>query len=149
LKYDDASWHYGGKFPKGSPQEYGGTHIALFMKWCFAQGWVGELHRLEEPEDTQRVIDGRLSATEFLFKYCDGKFTNEDLSDEGNAFAAQYYGSEGLYLGDYEKHFGKLMYVAPEGAHDFAKFSSIVEARRRSGILTSTMPKKKPWWKWW
>ena len=149
MKYDDASWHYGGTFPKGSPQEFGGTHIALFMKWCFAQGWAGELHREEEPQDTQNVIDGSLSATEFLFKYCDGKFTDEDLSDEGNAFAAQYYGKDGLYLADYAEHFSELMYVAAEDAHDFAKFSSILESRRRSGILTSAMLKAKPWWRWW
>jgi hypothetical protein len=149
VKYDDASWHYGGTFPKGSPQEFGGTHIALFMKWCFAQGWAGELHGEEEPEDTQKVIDGSLSATEFLFKYCDGKLTNEDLSDEGNIFAGQYYGRDGLYLRDYAKHFRNLMYVAPEGAHDFAKFSAIVESRRRSGILTSAMLNGKPWWRRW
>jgi len=44
MKYDDASWHYGGDFPIGSPEEYGGTHIALFMKWCFVKGWAGDIH---------------------------------------------------------------------------------------------------------
>jgi hypothetical protein len=58
VKYDDASWHSGGEFPEGSPDEYGGTHIALFLRWCFIKGWAGEIHQEEEPEDTQRVIEG-------------------------------------------------------------------------------------------
>jgi len=33
-----------GDFSIGSPEEYGGTHIALFMKWCFVKGWAGNIH---------------------------------------------------------------------------------------------------------
>ncbi len=82
------------------------------------------------------VVRNELPATEFLFKYCDGKFTDEDLNEEGNAFALQYYGDNGLYLDDYAEAFGDLMYVASEGAHDFLKFSSMLEARFNGGLLT-------------
>ena len=75
MKYDDASWHYGGNFPKDQPQENGGTHVALFLKWCFIKGWAGELHTEEGPEAVASVVSSELPATEFLFKYCDGKFT--------------------------------------------------------------------------
>lgn len=144
MKYDDASWHYGGDFPQESPAQYGGTHIGLFLRWCFTKGWAGQLHLEEGAEDVQRVIDGALSGTEYLFTYCDEKFTDEDLNEEGNSFAQRYYGSRGLYLDDYTQHFGALMYVAPEGAHDFQVFSGILEARLKSGILT-----RNPWWKFW
>ena len=100
MKYDDASWHYGGDFPADQPQEHGGTHIALFLKWCFVKGWAGELHTDEEPEAVEAVVKGGLSGTEFFFRYCDGKFTDEDLNEAGNAFAKQYYGDDGLYLID-------------------------------------------------
>lgn len=150
MKYDDASWHYRGDFPEDSPEEYGGTHIALFLKWCFAQGWAGELHLQEEPEDTQRVIGGQLSATEFFFKYCDGKLTDEDFNAEGNAFAEKYYGDEGLYLADYSKEFGDLMYIASEKEHDFNKFHTMLETRLKSEILTESQAKSgKPRWKFW
>ena len=135
MKYDDASWHYGGSFPKDQPEENGGTHIALFLKWCFIKGWAGELHTEEEPEAVAAVVNGELSATEFLFKYCDGKFTDEDLNETGNLFTRQYYGDDGLYLDDYAGTFGNLMYVASEEAHNFAKFSSMLEARLNSGLL--------------
>ena len=150
MKYDDASWHYGGEFPANSPEDYGGTHIALFLKWCFIQGWAGQLHLEEEPEDVQRVIDGQLSATEFFFKYCDGKLTNEDFNEDGNAFATAYYGDEGLYMADYEREFGNLIYIASESEHDFETFSAMIEDRKRNGPLTASQKKaSKPWWRLW
>ncbi|KAI9133885.1 hypothetical protein [Acaryochloris sp. CCMEE 5410] len=138
MKYDDASWHYGGEFPVDSPPEYGATHIALFLKWCFIKGWIGDMHLEEEPEDTERLIQGTLSATEYFLKYCDETLTDEDLNEEGNVFAEQYYGKNGLYLQDYIDHFSDLAYVAPEENHDFQLFSSILEARYQSGILTES-----------
>jgi hypothetical protein len=131
MKYDDASWHFGGDFPEGSPREYGGTHIALLLRWCFLKGWAGPLHLDEEPDEVERVKSGRMSATEFLFKYCDGKFTDEDLNAEGNRFIEQYFGEKGGFLDDYAKNFGAFLYVAPESVHDFATFSSMMESRYR------------------
>ncbi|MBW5415770.1 hypothetical protein EGJ52_17090 [Pseudomonas luteola] len=141
MKYDDAKWHYDGDFPADQPQENGGTHIALFLKWCFIKGWAGELHTEGKPKAVQAVINGDLSATEFFFKYCDGKFIDKDLNDEGSSFANKYYGDEGLYLEDYAKTFGELMYVAPESAHDFQEFSAMLDARYESGVLTKAKKK--------
>lgn len=140
MKYDDASWHYGGDFPTGQPQENGGTHIALFLKWCFIKGWAGDLHIEEEPEAVEAVIVGELSGTDFFFKYCDGKLTDEDLDEAGNAFASRYYGDEGLYLEDYAEAFGDVMYVASEDAHDYENFSAMLEARLKSELLTKAKP---------
>lgn len=146
MKYDDASWHYGGNFPAGQPQEHGGTHIALFLKWCFIKGWAGELHTQEEPE---AVINGSMLATDFFFKYCDGKLTNESLNKSGNAFAELYYGDDGFYLDDYAEHFGNFMYLKPETAFDFAKYSAILNARLKSSVLAKNQVKAKPWWQFW
>jgi hypothetical protein len=136
MKYDDASWHYGGDFPAEQPEENGGTHIALFLKWCFIKGWAGSLHTDEEPEAVAAVVNGSLPATEFLFKYCDGMFTDEDLNEAGNSFAAKYYGADGLYLDDYAQFFSDEMYIASEESHDFQEFSSVLDARFSSGIWT-------------
>jgi hypothetical protein len=138
MKYDDASWHYGGDFPKDQPEKNGGTHIALFIRWCFTKGWAGSLHLKEEPVEVEKVVNGTLSATEFLFKYSDGKFTDEDLNEAGNAFAAKYYGDNGLFLDDYATAFEDQMYTASEAEHEFKKFSSILETRLGSGIFTKS-----------
>lgn len=136
MKYDDASWHYGGDFPHDSPVEYGATHIALFMKWCFIKRWASEFHTNRASGDINKLLEDSMSAVEYLLEYCDGKLTDQDFTDEGNAFAKRYYGDKGLYLRDYGEHFAALMYIAPEKDHNFKKFSSVLESRYKSGILT-------------
>lgn len=116
MKYDDASWHYGGDFPSESPEEYGGTHIGIFLRWCFMKGWAGELHTEEEGDAVRAVIRGEMSGTDFLFKYCDGKLTDEDFNNEGNDFASEHYDS--FYMDAYSYLFSHQMYVAPESAHN-------------------------------
>jgi hypothetical protein len=148
MKYDDASWHSGGDFPTASPKEYGGTHIALFIKWCFIKGWAGQLHLDEWPEDVAQVIIGGMPATEFLFKNLDGKFTDEDLTEEGNHFANAYYGEKGDYLSDYAATFGSFLYLAPESDHDFARVSQMIEKRWIS-LNAPEQIQEKPWWKIW
>jgi len=129
MKYDDASWHYGGEFPADSPDEFGGTHIGLLLKWCLLKGWAGEELLDDCAEDLERLIAGELTGTAFLFQNCDGKFSDVDLSEGGNDFLRGYYGENGPYLADYVAEFGDLMYVAGEQAHDFDKFSQMVDAR--------------------
>ncbi|MGB5164985.1 MAG: hypothetical protein WBN61_07000 [Woeseiaceae bacterium] len=119
MKYDDASWHYGGDFPSESPAEYGGTHIGIFLKWCFIKGWAGELHTEEENDVVHAVIRGEMSGTVFLFKYCDGKLTDEDFNNEGNDVASEHYDS--FSMDAYCYLFPHQMYVAPESAHDVGK----------------------------
>ena len=44
---------------------------------------------------------------QFFISACDEKFTDEDLNEEGNAFAHDYFDlSTGKYLADYEKTLG-------------------------------------------
>jgi len=169
MKYDDASWHYGGDFPEDSPQEYGGTHIALFMKWCFIKGWAGEEHMLDAKNDVEKVIASEMSATEFFFKYCDGKLTNEDFTAEGNEFAKSYYAENDLYLSDYGDLFFEEMYITSEQEHDFDKLSKLIEERyisfskQDNGSIKTTASfsgsvlsdfaeensQRTPWWKFW
>lgn len=46
MKYDDASWHVGGEFPKELPPQAGATHIGMFAAWCMLAGLAGELHEV-------------------------------------------------------------------------------------------------------
>lgn len=149
MKYDDASWHYGGDFPESSPEEYAATHIALIMKWCFQKGWAGEIHTEDEASNAelQKVISNELSATEFFMRWCDGKLTDEDFNEQGNALLQEYCGKEGsLYLPDYAETFGDLMYVKGENEHDFIKFSAVVEKRLQD---LSVNGNSKSWWEFW
>jgi len=145
MKYDDASWHYNESFPKDSPQDFSGTHIAILLKWCFLKGWAGELHINENPDDVEKVINGTKSATDFFFQWCDGKFTDEDLTAEGNAFVSDYY--ENHYTGDYAGLFADKMFVAPESEHDLKKMFELIDMRYSKYMEIKSG--SKPWWKIW
>ena len=138
MKYDDASWHYGGEgFDENNLIEYGGVHIGLFLKWCFRRDWAGPVH-LNDPEasqDVNAVIRGNMTGTDFLFKYCDGKLIEEDLNDEGNAFAAKYYNR---YLEKIENKYSDEIYHVPEPAIDYIDYERFLNRLHSSSTLSKT-----------
>ena len=50
MKYDDASWHYGGDFPADLPQAAGATHIGMFLAWLIRNDYASQ-ELIEEAED--------------------------------------------------------------------------------------------------
>jgi len=108
MKYDDASWHYGGNFPKDLPPKAGATHTGMFVSWCILNGLGGELH-FEEPTTLLEQLRARtITPADYFIEACDEKFKDEDLTDEGNAFAAAYFDfKKGEYLNDYERTLAK------------------------------------------
>ena len=109
MKYDDASWHYGGDFPKDLPDSAGATHIAMFVAWAVLNDLAGDLHKTDFVDGLQKLQRHELSPGKWFLDYCDGKFTDEDLNSQGNDFASAYYADGnglltvgGSYLSDYE-----------------------------------------------
>jgi hypothetical protein len=94
VKYDDASWHSGGDFPADLPPEAGATHIAMFVAWALLHGLAGDIHIREFPEPLARLRERKITPGHFFLEACDGKFTDEDLSELGNRFAEHYYEHE-------------------------------------------------------
>ena len=99
MKYDDASWHYGGDFPADVDDSAGATHIGLFVTWCLLNGLAGKIHA-DDIDKPLEKLEKRISTPgEWFIRYCDEKFTDEDLSELGNCFASSYYaGEEAPYL---------------------------------------------------
>ena len=56
MKYDDASWHWGGDFPKDLLNEAGATHIAMFLVWCILNELGGE-EILDEEEEILATME--------------------------------------------------------------------------------------------
>src|SRR5262245_54551214 len=104
MTYDRADWHYGGDFPSELPLEAGGTHIGMFLAWAIRKDLVGSLHLNHSAGSVQQVKDREITGRDFFFGQCDAKFWEDDLNDEGNAFAKAYY--EHSYLTDYESILG-------------------------------------------
>lgn len=100
MAYDRADWHYGGDYPDDLPEENGGTHIGFFLAWAIHNDLVGDFHLEESEESVKKVKSREITGREFLFKECDEKLWEEDLSDEGNSFASDYYVND-TYFSDY------------------------------------------------
>src|SRR5262245_57015519 len=104
MKYDEASWHYGCDFPEDLPPAAAATHSGMFLGRALLAGLGGEIHTTEWPEELDKPRTRSITPAQFLINACDEKFTDEDLSDEGNAFAASYFDLErGAYISDYER----------------------------------------------
>ena len=110
---DRADWHYGGDYPKDLPIENGGTHIGMFINWIIENDLIGNLHLEDSKQGIADVKSRKITGRDFLFKYCDEKFWDEDLNEEGLAFTKYYYQNPkdledpyGKYIEDYEKILG-------------------------------------------
>ena len=117
MKYDDASWHYGGDFPSDLPPAAGATHIGMFLTWAILQGLAGKFHLEHSPGPLEQLRQRTITPAQFLIRACGEKFTDQDLSEEGNAFAKAYFKSENRridYLNDYQDTLG---YAGPSVYH--------------------------------
>ena len=132
-KYDDASWHYGGDFPKDLPIEAGATHTGMFLAWALLAGLGGELHVEDSPELLERLRARTITPGAFFMSACDGKFTVEDLNDEGNAFAQNYFIFEtGQFVHDYETTLGEDLpdlYHVPDTWATFERIKAVLDQR--------------------
>lgn len=143
MALDRADWHYGGDFSKDLPPENGGTHIGMFLAWIILNGLEGELHREGSVESLAKVRARQMTGREFLFKECDEKFWEEDLNEEGAAFAAAYYSGKdgyGQYITDYQTTLSSRLlsvYHVPDTWANYDKLAPIISAaytRWRKGI---------------
>ena len=110
MKYDDASWHYEGDFPQELPEKQGGVHMGMFLAWAIHNNLTSETHSNDWIEDLESVKKKELTGTSYLFKCCDGKLLESDLTEEGKLFADYYVklpktGTD-QYMLDYEEILG-------------------------------------------
>lgn len=99
MKYDDASFHYGGNFPKNLPTENAATHMGMLMAWAIEKDLIGSFHRENSAEDIEKIKQRKITGRDFVINICDEKLADEDFNDLGNRFLKDYYDKE--YLDDY------------------------------------------------
>lgn len=159
MKYDDASWHYGGDFPEGLPESAGAIHSGLFVAWAIQAGLGSE----EVEGDAHLILERKVTPATFVMEHWDGKFGDSMLSDEGNAFASFYFEPEGRgFVVDYGEILVKDLptyYHVPDTWESFDRIKSIIDTRYREWKSQSPAPPrfpapsdsspKKPWWKIW
>ncbi|MBT3292265.1 MAG: hypothetical protein HN849_32865 [Victivallales bacterium] len=132
MKYDDASWHYGGDFPRDLPDGAGATHTGMFLAWCLFNGLAGE-DLAEEPEEIERLENRTVTPGRFFLEMCDGKFVDEDVNEEGQAFVEAYFDFEkGDYLSEYEGLLAvdlPTTYHAPDTWENYDRLAPVIERR--------------------
>lgn len=135
MKYDDATWHSGGEFPQDLKPEAGGTHVGLFLAWALLSGLAGALHLEEMTEELEELRRREITPGAFFLRHCDGKLTDDDLSDEGNAFAQSYYGTSDApinYFADYGEALERdlpSLYHVPDTWDSFERLKPILDQR--------------------
>ena len=133
MKFDDASWHYGGDFPEELPEEAGATHIGMFVAWCLLNGLAGEIHTVELKKDFDTLRSRALTPGAWFINVCDSTFTDEDLTDDGIAFTESYYDAdEAEYLADYESTLGaglESLYHIPDTWASYDALAPILAQR--------------------
>ncbi len=129
VKYDDASWHYGGDFPKDLPPAAGATHIGMFLSWAILRDLASDMHREESTESLEKVRNRQMTGAEFLRQECDEKFTDLDLSDVGNAFAQHYYEKD--FFNDYCNAvlMGETAYHVEDSWAHFDRVAAVLDDR--------------------
>ncbi len=133
--YDRADWHSGGEYPDDLPPENGGTHIGMFLAWAIMNNFEGDMHREGSAESLAKVRGRKMTGREFLAENCDDKFSQEDLNDEGNAFAHFYYEAEdddGQYFEDYQRVLARglpTIYHVADTWENFDKISPVISNR--------------------
>ncbi len=148
LAIDKIDWHGGAdNFPEELPYEAGGTHIGMFLAWIIDHGLVGQVHIENSSESITLVKQRKMTGVDFLIHECDGKFWEQDLNDEGLAFAKFYYESN-RYLEDYETALGnndETLYHIRDTWSNFDKVAPYI-SKAFSSWKNPIQPK---WWKFW
>ncbi|AWH55179.1 hypothetical protein C1924_19285 [Stenotrophomonas sp. ESTM1D_MKCIP4_1] len=132
MKYDDASWHSDGDFPADLPPEAGATHIGMYLAWLLLRGMASE-ELLDDMQDELEALTERTMTPGQFLLVCDGKLVDDMISDEANAFTAEYYDMEnGQYLDDYEdllgEHVPDLYHVA-DTWENFDRLAPVIAQR--------------------
>jgi hypothetical protein len=135
--YDRMEWHYDGHFPDNLPKENGGTHIGMFLAWVIEKGLLSQLHRQNSTADVQKVLSRQMTGRDFLDFVCNEKFSDTDLSEEGNAFARHYYMGESTesfknYMDDYAETLGEnvvSIYEIENSWQNYEKLKAVIDKR--------------------
>lgn len=131
MKYDDASWHFSGDFPSDLPRKNGAIHIAMFFAWAAQSHLLSDIH--EESICKKYLAVLSLHSGDYLYTFlqcCDGKLTDEEFSDIGNAFVAWYY--KASYFEDYAQvfeHTGDTIYHVEPSWENYDRLKPVLDDR--------------------
>ncbi len=151
MAYDRADFDYSTD-DQPLPKGHAATHIGMFLAWAVNNGLENEFYRHRSPELLERLRRREITGRQFFEAACGDRFSERDLSPEGNAFAETYYsdqtGERGAYFEDYRK-------VLAAGLPSFWHVADTWDNYDKLAQVISTRfdrwknPSKKRWWQFW
>ncbi len=133
--YDKAEYHYDGEYPENLPEEQAFVHTGMFLGWILDN----DLHSVDFWQDSAGYI-ASFKAREMtgaqVYEYaCDGVLLDEELSEDGNAFAHDYFdfGRE-QYLKDYDELLARglpSIYHVEDTWNNYEKIARRISSRYR------------------
>jgi len=148
MTYDQGYWHQELCEEQGLDEQFAGTHIAVYVRWCIERDFLSEELLASDANELEALRDGRMSSSEYFENRLDWKFGEWNLNDEGNAFTRWYYDR---YVKEVQAEVPSAV-LGPESGVDFAKLYAMLDERlRQFEALRSkgALPGPKPWWKFW
>lgn len=148
--YDKAKYHYDGNFPDGLPHKQAFVHTGLFLGWLADHHLLSEEMEEDGEEELERFRRRQITGPE-LFEYWDGALVADMLTEEGNAFAYEYFEfKHGTYLEDYDQLLSAdlpTMYHVQDTWENYERLRQRIDQRYRE--WKQSQQPAKPWWRFW
>lgn len=93
--YDKAKYHYDGDFPEGLSPKQAFVFTGMFVGWLIEH----DLITAEFLEEARKFRERKVTGAQ-VYEAWDGCLASDELTDEGNRFAADYFEGD-KYLDDY------------------------------------------------
>ena len=139
MKYDDAEYCFLNFETDRLPNEAGGTHMGMYLAWAASKGLLD----WDFDEQTLAPLLAReVTGSQLFFDRCDGKLTDDDLSDVGNAFTARYY--EAHFVADYPRVFADQI---PNGGETTDDFCSVPDTWENYDRLAPVLDERFAQWR--
>jgi len=130
--YDKAKYHAGSVEAHGLTEEHASNHVVFFLRWLIEHDLMAKWFVEETGGDFEQFRTGKASIHD-LYAYWDHCLIDDMLSDEGNAFAMEYFDFEnGKYLKDYTR---LLQGTLPSEYHilyseeNYARMKDVIDRR--------------------
>jgi hypothetical protein len=152
MSYDRANFDYSTEtdpLPKG----HAATHIGMFLAWAVLNGLESDFHRQHSAEALAQLRRREITGRQFFDALCNERFSEQDLSEEGNAFAQYYYtdeaGQRGAYFADYKRVLAAGLPSFWHVADNWDNYEKLAPVIARSYEEWKHPSRRKRWWQFW